>query len=106
MKTTFVRHALLAVAATIAMTAGLHATGPAKAAGPVEVIFVHPEKFTDVSDRYAIPDSNRENFLSRLKEHLEKRAPERLAPGQKLTVTVTDVDLAGDFEPWHGFQYD
>ncbi len=25
-----------------------------------------------------------------------------MSPGQKLTVTFTDIDLAGDFEPWRG----
>jgi hypothetical protein len=25
-----------------------------------------------------------------------------LAPGQQLKITVTDVDLAGEFEPWRG----
>ena len=26
--------------------------------------------------------------------------------GDKLTITFTDIDLAGDFEPWRGPQWD
>ena len=26
--------------------------------------------------------------------------------GDKLTLTFTDIDLAGDFEPWHGGRFD
>ena len=33
-----------------------------------------------------------------------KRANEVLPAGQTLTVTFTDIDLAGDFEPWRGGQ--
>lgn len=102
---TKIAHTMIAVAILVAAS-GLRAAEPEKAPAPVEVTFVTPEKFTDVSDRYAIPDSNRDNYLSRLKDHLIKRAPARLGPGQKLAVTITDVDLAGDFEPWRGFQYE
>ncbi|MGH6821656.1 MAG: DUF3016 domain-containing protein, partial [Methylocella sp.] len=29
-----------------------------------------------------------------------------LKPGQHLTVRITDIDLAGAFEPWHGPDFD
>ena len=40
--------------------------------------------------------------LNQIREYLVSRANKRLAEGQKLTVTFTDIDLAGDFEPWRG----
>jgi len=65
----------------------------------VKVIFFQPEKFTDVRDSYPGTDSGRESYLSELRDHLQKRARDVVAEGNKLTITVTDVDLAGDFEP-------
>jgi hypothetical protein len=75
--------------------------------GPrVEVAFFEPAHFTDVSDSYpGGSDQGRDATLAELKSHLVKRALYYLAPGQKLTVTVTDVDLAGEFEPWRGAQW-
>ena len=73
----------------------------------VTVVFDHPEKYTDVKDGGLDSDNERgrERYLPQLKAHLEEEAGRRLAPGQKLTVTFSDIDLAGDFEPWHGPQY-
>jgi hypothetical protein len=98
----FARRAILSAAAVFAVASGLRAAETGKAAPPVEVTFVSPEKFTDVTDRYAGGDSGRDDYLSRLKEHLQKSAAPRLAPGQKLAVAFTDIDLAGDFEEWRG----
>ena len=76
--------------------------------GPrVSVVFFEPAHFTDVRDSYPEgSDKGRDATLAELKSHLEKTAVRYLAPGQKLTITVTDVDLAGDFEPWRGPQWD
>ena len=40
-----------------------------------------------------------------IKEYLTGRAVKGLTAGQKLAITFTDVDLAGDFEPWRGGQW-
>jgi len=37
-----------------------------------------------------------------LGEHLQRRADALLPPGEQLEVTIDDIKLAGDFEPWHG----
>jgi hypothetical protein len=72
----------------------------------VTVIFEHPEKFVDVKDNSTDFENERgrEEVLPRLQEYLEKQAEKLLAPGQQLTVIFTDIDLAGDFEPWHSIQ--
>jgi hypothetical protein len=106
MKTNFARTGILAAVAILTATGELRATETGKAVSLVTVIFVSPEKFTDVKDNYTREDNNRDNYLARLKAHLEKRAVARLAAGQKLTVTFTDIDLAGDFEPWRGIYSD
>jgi hypothetical protein len=37
-----------------------------------------------------------------LSEHLRKRADRLLPPGEQLQVTINDIKLAGDYEPWRG----
>ena len=75
--------------------------------GPrVEVNYFEPTKFTDVRDSY--PDGSekgREATLAEIKSYLVKRLAKIVPSGLKLAVTITDVDLAGDFEPWHGPQW-
>lgn len=91
---------------------GLSAAGALLAATPkpasrVTVVFDHPEKFTDVRDNMSDTDNElgRERYLPPLQEYLEQHGTARLAAGQQLTITFSDIDLAGDFEPWHGIQF-
>ncbi len=71
----------------------------------VEVVFFEPEKFIDVRDSYMGSDKGRDGTLETLKEYLTTRGVRGLLPGQKLAITITEVDLAGDFEPWRGGQW-
>ncbi|MBI2496956.1 MAG: DUF3016 domain-containing protein [Opitutae bacterium] len=97
--------------ARLALLLGLTAAGTLiaadKAVTPevrVTVVFDHPEKYTDVKE-YDFDSENtrgRDHYLPLLKEHIEAEAGRLLAPGQKVTITFSDIDLAGDFEPWHG----
>jgi hypothetical protein len=90
---------------------GLVATGVTmaatsdKPASAIEVSFVASEKFTDVKDDHMDSDRGREAVLEQLKEHLVTQGARYLAKGQRLQITVTDVDLAGDFEPWRGINF-
>jgi hypothetical protein len=86
---------LMSVGAAVAASAD-------KPAANVEVTFVAPEKFTDVKDDYMDSEKGRAALLSELKEHLVKRGAQYLGANQRLEIKVTDVDLAGDFEPWRG----
>jgi Protein of unknown function (DUF3016) len=63
----------------------------------VTVNFQHPEKFTDVRETFGGETS--QYYLDVLGKHLKEVAASRLPAGQKLTVTFTDIDLAGDFLP-------
>jgi hypothetical protein len=97
MKTT---HILLAAAlSTVASVLG---AAPAAPNTHVEVIFDHPEKFTDVKDSDFASEKGRDSYLSTLKDFINERAPRHLAEGQTLTLTFSDIDMAGDFEPWRG----
>jgi hypothetical protein len=74
-------------------------------ASAVEVTFVEPNKFTDLKDRYTSLEEANPAYLKELQEHLQRVAARRLAPGQRLVVSITNVDMAGDFEPWRSPQY-
>lgn len=69
-------------------------------AGAVQVEFVRPQDFSDVGDpRPASAAANRA-LLLRLGEALARSAGGRLAPGQQLQLRITDIDQAGQAEPW------
>ena len=89
---------LLVLARAAALAAG---EVPAR----VTVAFFEPEKFTDVRDSALFNDSGRTTYLEQLRDHLLEQAPKYLAAGQRLEITFTDIDLAGDFELWRGPQY-
>ena len=101
MKTKLAMRALTAVLLT---TSCLFAANPS-ADSRIEVVFDHPENFTDLKDSEFPNDRVREAYVKDLKEHLESRASRYVGEGQKLSVTITDVDMAGAFEPWRGPQF-
>jgi hypothetical protein len=82
----------------------LHAAGAA--APRTEVIFDHPEKFTDVKDAYVPSDKGRDAILDNIRDFLVHRTEPMVPDGYRLTITFKDIDLAGDFEPWRGARYD
>jgi hypothetical protein len=95
---------LLALPGLVAPLA-LLAADIAKIPARTEVIFSDPSNFTDVKDRDLPSNNGRDEILGRIREFIVERAEKLLPPGQKLTVTFTDVDLAGEYEPWRGPQY-
>ena len=48
----------------------------------------------------ASDDKIRAAYLGELRRHLTERASKLLATGQRLSVSITEVDMAGEFEPW------
>lgn len=66
----------------------------------VEVTFENPDKFSDAADGQRGSDFGREGNLAQIKDYIEHRAAKLLPEGQRLSVTITDVDLAGEVEPW------
>ena len=68
----------------------------------VQVVFVQPEKFRDLGDRYGGGSRAQETYLRELERHIQSRAARLLPEGQRLLVSISDVDMAGAFEPWRG----
>ena len=84
-----------------ALVAGGCQTTPANpnaaASTDITVNFTNPEKFTDVRD--SVNGNPSQYYLDELSRYLKDEAARRLTAGQKLTVTFTDIDLAGDIPP-------
>ncbi len=69
--------------------------------GNITVAFFEPAGFTDLRER-AWRENDPDLYLPALREHLAARASRYVPAGCVLAITFTDIDLAGDFEPWHG----
>ncbi|HWA28442.1 MAG TPA: DUF3016 domain-containing protein [Lacunisphaera sp.] len=85
---------LLFVAA-LAAGSFLHAAEPKTSS--VTVNFKESERFTDAASRFN--GGTDQGYLESLRTHIQKVGDHELAPGYKLEVTLTDVDLAGEFVP-------
>lgn len=70
-----------------------------------EVNFFEPRKFTDVKDS-SMGDYERTTYLDQIRDHLLEQAKYFVPDGHTLSVTFTDIDMAGDFEPWRGPRFD
>jgi hypothetical protein len=94
---------LLGCMAVLALAcASVRAAPPPPPPTNVTVHYTDPKLFTETKrSAFAHPiDAN--GYLNPLKDYIAQRASRILAPGQRLDIKVTDVDLAGEYEPWHG----
>jgi hypothetical protein len=86
---------LLAFAAAMASIPAGAQTAPA-----IEANFVDPARFTDFRlDRWR-GGPQVERLAQELREFLGRESPRYLPAGSKLTVTFTDIDMAGEYEAW------
>lgn len=75
------------------------------ASGPVSVAWADPAGFAELRHSPNRYEAARGNWLPELAEYLRKRAEPRLGPGERLDLTIVDVDRAGGYEPWIGVNY-
>jgi len=71
-------------------------------AATVIVTFNHPENFADVKSSMTGFDKERDSLLDEIRDYVVDQAPRFLSGGQTFSITFNDIDMAGDFEPWHG----
>ncbi|MEJ1971633.1 MAG: DUF3016 domain-containing protein [Lacunisphaera sp.] len=81
-------------------TAATSYTSKNQAPSNVSVTFQNPDKFTDA--RSSFGGGTDDYYLDQLSAQFKKAAGRYLKDGQKLDLTVTDVDLAGDYVPRGG----
>lgn len=103
----FTATALVALASLDASAAVRNVTDPDQPRalpqeGPVSVSWTDPAQFGDI--RYSTNrwEAERGNWVHDLAAYLRKEAAKDLQPGQTLDVRITDIDRAGEYEPWHG----
>ena len=72
----------------------------------VEVIFENPEEYRDID--YGDHNTRRgiKIHLPILEKHILKQGKRFLKDGQTLSMTITDIDLAGEYEPWRSPDFD
>jgi Protein of unknown function (DUF3016) len=101
MKTLRLFSAILGLTAALA----LRAADTSNASSRVAVLFDHPENFTDVKDGEPPTDRGQEAILARIRNYLVMKVSDTVPESDKVTITFTDIDLAGDYEPWRGPQW-
>ena len=95
-----------ALALWLGGVAPLAAAAATPAESAVSVTYVNPQQFTE-NRMYGRQDQfNRIDYLAQLKAYLIKQGQAVLKPGQSLHVDITDIQLAGAYEPWRGPRWD
>lgn len=67
--------------------------------GKVEVQWTDPAQFSEVRLSVNSYEAKQGDWVQELAQHLRESAEEALPAGQKLDVTITDIDLAGEYAP-------
>ncbi len=83
-----------------ALLAGLSVAGAAPV-NNVVIQYDHPQRFTDFRLQGRTELETTRIFSDSLGPAMSRELTRRL-PGARLTLTFTDVDLAGRYEPWRG----
>lgn len=97
---------LAALALWLVSLAPLAAAAATPAESSVSVTYVNPEQSSE-NRLYGRQDRfNRVDYLAQLKAYLIKQGQAVLKPGQRLHVDITDIQLAGAYEPWRGPRWD
>jgi hypothetical protein len=73
--------------------------------GPVNVRWQDPAKFSEIRNSHNRSESMRGNWVEMLAQHVRKYATPRLSPGERLDIDITDIERAGDYEPWRGIEF-
>lgn len=68
--------------------------------GPVAVRWGDPAGFSELRHSGSRWSAARGDWVRQLAEHVRDAAEGRLPPGERLEVEITDIERAGDFEPW------
>ncbi|HZX71822.1 MAG TPA: DUF3016 domain-containing protein [Rhodanobacter sp.] len=68
----------------------------------VSVTYANPDEFSEARQFGQQDRFNNADYLTPLKAYMIKRGTRMLPPGDRLEVTITDIKLAGAYEPWQG----
>lgn len=88
------------------MLAAMAAHAAAPPPDNVTVRYDNPQHFTEARSSAGAHLTDAAAYLKPLKAYIAERAARVLSPGQRLDIEVTDVDRAGEYEPWRGPRFD
>ncbi len=70
--------------------------------GPVQVRWTDPAQFSDIRYSGNRWEAQRGDWVTQLATYFQRSAERQLPDGQLLSVAITDIRRAGQYEPWHG----
>lgn len=70
--------------------------------GVVKIVWQSPKDYRDIKSSGELQSRYEKRLFETLIENINKEAAKILKPNQKLEMTITDVDLAGDMRPTFG----
>ncbi|GAB3509814.1 DUF3016 domain-containing protein [Pseudoxanthomonas daejeonensis] len=73
--------------------------------GAVSVEWTDPAQFSDLRFSNNRWEAQQGDWVTQLARHLQERAQARLPAGQRMDVTITDIQRAGRYEPGAGINY-
>ncbi|MCB1122337.1 MAG: DUF3016 domain-containing protein [Verrucomicrobiae bacterium] len=74
-------------------------------AAQVEVTFQNPEKYRDIEYGEGRVERGIKIYLPMLEKFITQQAKRYLEDGQHLSIVFSDIDLAGEYEPWRRIEY-
>lgn len=82
------------------LTTGLLLTITSLCAGELKIDWTSPDDFRDADSYYNGGKKSKDLVLKNLEKYFTRQAKTRIPEGSVLEMTVNELDLAGDFEPW------
>jgi len=69
---------------------------------PVSVSWEDPAGFSELRHSHNRFEAARGDWVERIARHLQSRVADALPAGERMELTITDIERAGDYEPWAG----
>ena len=66
----------------------------------IHITFTDSENYSDIGDGFTSTEKGAAANLEGIEQYVQKQAKKYLPADQKLEITFTNIDLAGEFEPW------
>lgn len=72
----------------------------------ISVRYKDPQHFSEAKRDFGMHLVKADAYLEPLRTYIVQRSSRILASGQRLDIEVTDVDRAGEYEPWRGPRFE
>lgn len=66
----------------------------------VSVVWANPERYTDLKVTCVSRDADARALMDELTRFLQEAGARRVPEGQRLAITVANIDMAGEIETW------